>query len=227
MKVITVIPARGGSKGIPKKNIYPLNRKPLLTHTIEHALNAQRVDEVIISTDDGEIAAIANKAGADVVMRPDEISGDYSQSEEAIKHVLSTLPYKPEVVVMLQCTSPLRTSEQIDNAVCMVTLEGYDSVLSAVPLHQFVWRGNENSVYPINYNPIGLRPMRQAVKEWVENGSIYVFRTEILERYGTRLGGRIGILEMPYWSRFEIDTVEDLKLIEWIKKNEFETVRTN
>jgi N-acylneuraminate cytidylyltransferase len=103
----------------------------------------------------------------------------------------------------------------------MVRDDGYDSVLSVVPQHQFLWQRGDNGVaYPINYNPIGYRPMRQSVNHWVENGSIYAFRPWVLEQYNSRLGGKIGLVEMPSWSRFEIDQPDDLDLAEWVLARE-------
>jgi N-acylneuraminate cytidylyltransferase len=158
--------------------------------------------------------------GVRPIERPPEISGDTASSESAIQHVLSTLDYRPDIIVFLQATSPIRRVGDIDRAVEMVESGNYDSVLSAVKLMQFVWRDDGWTPYCLNYAPMASRPMRQSVQEWVENGSIYVFKTDVLERYGTRLGGRIGILTQSYWSRFEIDTQEDLEVVEWIMKRE-------
>src|SRR3954467_12096692 len=110
--VLAIIPARGGSKGIPRKNVRPFLGKPLLAHTIEHARLAPSVTRVVVSTDDAEIAAIAGRHGAEVVTRPADISGDVAGSEAALRHVLDHLEaaerYEPDLVVFLQATSPLR-----------------------------------------------------------------------------------------------------------------------
>lgn len=223
MSILCIIPARGGSRSLPKKNIAMLAGRPLLVYSINQARECLDIDYTIVSTDDDEIAKIARDAGAGVVMRPPEISQDFSPSEDALKHVLENIAYKPEIVVFLQATSPIRKVEHIRRAVAMVEGGVYDSVLSAVRLHQFVWRVSKETglAWSSNYDPVsGMRPMRQLVDDFVENGSIYCFRTDILELTGKRLGGRIGIVEMPYWSRFEIDSPDDLDLVEWIVARE-------
>ena len=193
---------------------------PLLAYSIQHGRAAGL--PVYVSTDDDEIAEVADKYGAVPVMRPAEISGDYAQSEDALLHALAEIGGEepPEIVVFLQATSPIRKPEHIRWAIDMIEQEGYDSVLSGVRLHQFVWHQTPEAAWSVNYDPVnGMRPMRQLVKDFIENGSIYAFKTEVLERTGKRLGGRIGVLEMPYWCRFEIDTDADLKLVEWILRN--------
>jgi N-acylneuraminate cytidylyltransferase len=187
-----------------------------LAHSIEHAHQVPGIDEIVVSTDSQEIAKVATRWGAGVIMRPPEISGDNSPSEDALRHVLENLGYRPDIVVFLQATNPLRRPSDIVRAIAMVEYEGYDSVLSAVRLHQFVWKMDKERCWSINYEPTGKRPMRQEVAEFVENGSIYVFCTGVLEMYGTRLGGKIGILEMPRWSRIEIDEQEDLEMVAWL-----------
>lgn len=223
-KVWAIIPARGGSKGIPGKNIAGVSGRPLIAHTIDQAFASGAVDDVFVSTDDPEIARVAFIEGANVVMRPDDISSDYSPSEEALLHVLDTVRDKPlpDVVVMLQCTSPIREPQDIDRAVAM--LDDYDSVLSATRVHKFLWREGRDTAYALNYDPVyGMRPMRQELdKEFYENGSIYATWTVNLRMTGKRLSGRIGIYEMPYWSQFEIDEPRDLELVEWIMENQSE-----
>ena len=121
MKIITIIPARGGSKSIPKKNLVSFLGEPLIAKSIQQSLNAKSINRTIVSTDDFEISQIAEKYGAEIIKRPDSISGDVATSESALKHVLDTLEkteiYVPDLVVLLQATSPLRKDNDIDNAV--------------------------------------------------------------------------------------------------------------
>jgi N-acylneuraminate cytidylyltransferase len=121
MKYLAIIPARGGSKGIPRKNIRPLAGKPLLAYNIEAARNSRYIQRVVVSTDDPEIARVAQQYGAEVVWRPAEISGDTASSESALLHTLATLreqeSYAPDVLVFLQCTSPLTLAEDIDGVI--------------------------------------------------------------------------------------------------------------
>lgn len=219
MRVIAIIPARGGSKGIPGKNTRQLAGKPLLVHAIAQARAVSDIDEVYVSSEDSAILLLAEQYGALGVKRPAELAGDFSPSEDALKHVLSALVIKPDIVVMLQATSPIRRPAHIKRAIELVR-DGCDSVLSVVPQHQFIWQDNGQGAYPINYNPIGYRPMRQSVRHYIENGAIYAFKPWVLAQYNSRLGGRIGLVEMPPWCRFEIDTVDDLDLVEWIMGRE-------
>ncbi len=218
--ILAVIPARGGSKGIPRKNLQHLRGTPLVVHTIVHALDAERVDRVIVSTDDAEIAAVSAAAGAETVRRPSGLAGDTAPSEEALLHVLETLRERgeeePDLVVFLQATSPIRRAADIDGAVKCLQEGKFDSVFSASPLHAFVWELRNGSVAPLTYDPAS-RPMRQETGERVmENGSIYVVKPATLKTTGLRLGGRIGVYRMGFLEALQIDEPRDLELAEWI-----------
>src|SRR5690242_1090781 len=110
MPTYAVIPARGGSKGIPRKNVQPVGGVPLIARTVGAAIGASSIDRVFVTTDDSEIASVARAAGAEVVMRPDDLAGDTASSESAVLHALAAIgdtgAEPPDVVVMLQCTSP-------------------------------------------------------------------------------------------------------------------------
>jgi len=218
MNIMAIIPARGGSKSIPRKNLAILDGVTLLQRTVSDARLSHSIWSVIVSTDDDEIAEKAGLYGAGVVRRPPELSTDFSPSEEALVQVLNNIEEHPDIVVMLQCTSPFRAPDDIDNAIRMVVRGGYDSVLSCVPQNQFVWNDHGRGAWSVNYDPVaGQRPMRQSVKSYVENGSIYVFRRWVLEHYGSRLGGKIGVYEMQSkWSAIEIDEPDDLELAQWV-----------
>lgn len=219
MKVLTIIPARGRSKGIPRKNIQPLAGKPLLAHSIEQARSARLVNRVVVSTDDAEIATISRQYGAEVIQRPSAISGDAASSESALQHAIEYLQqtesYTPDLIVFLQATSPIRLPADIDGAVEKLVEAGADSVFSACPEH-FTgrWRIEDSGARPVNFDP-ERRPRRQEYPvEYSENGSIYVFRPRVLLEGGSRMGGRIGIYPMPAWRSFQIDTPEDFTLME-------------
>ena len=117
MRSVAIIPARGGSRGIPRKNLRVIAGKPLLAYTIEHALATPSIDRVVVSTDDVEIGTVAARHGAEVIWRPAEISGDRASSEAALLHALDELAarddYRPDLVVMLQATSPLRRPDDV------------------------------------------------------------------------------------------------------------------
>ncbi|GIZ12200.1 acylneuraminate cytidylyltransferase [Pseudomonas sp. NCCP-436] len=218
-RVVAVIPARGGSKGIPRKNLLPLAGHPLLAWSIFAAIEARHVDRVIVSTDDAEIAAVARDYGAEVVLRPAEISGDKAPSEAALMHVLDHLAQQdchPELLVFLQATSPLRRGMDVDGTIESLRAEQADSCFSACAEH-FTgrWRRtSEGSVEPVNFRPRS-RPMRQDYPlEYLENGSIYVMRPELLRRTGSRMGGRITVYPMNPVQSLQLDEPEDVALIE-------------
>jgi N-acylneuraminate cytidylyltransferase len=219
MHVAGIIPARGGSKAIEKKNIVDFDGRPLIEYTIHQARTSDRLDGVHVSTDDEEIAAVSRSAGADVIERPDDIAGDRSPTEDALRHAVETLRDRgtdPDVIVLLQCTSPLRREGDIDGTVDLVVDGDYDSALTCCADHKFYWEVGEDGAEPINYDPQE-RQMRQELSErYQENGSVYVTDVDVLERTHCRLGGRIGIHEMPELLSFEIDTWEDHRLLEAI-----------
>lgn len=218
MKILAIIPARGGSKGIPRKNIRLLAGKPLVAHTIEQALRARQVNRTIVSTDDTEIAKVAQQYGAEVVMRPPELATDTASSESVLLHVLSFLEekegYVPSLVVFLQPTSPLRQPDDIDNAINKLIKDNADSLFSCCGLHNFYWRLEGGRPVSVNYD-YQHRPRRQEfTPEYIENGSIYVTKTEIIKQYGNRLGGSVTLYEMNPLDSFQIDTPEDFLLLE-------------
>jgi CMP-N,N'-diacetyllegionaminic acid synthase len=220
-EILAIIPARGGSKGIPRKNLRPVLGRPLLAHTIDHALSARSVTRVVVSTDDGEIAAVARASGAGVVMRPPALATDTATSESALLHVLDHLyaaeGYAPDLIVFLQATAPIRRPFDVDRAVAALQAADADSLLSVVPSHSFLWRrADDGTAESVNYD-YRHRPRRQDLApQFAENGSIYVFKPWVLREHDNRLGGKIALYEMDAWSGIDIDTPHDLALCEWI-----------
>jgi YrbI family 3-deoxy-D-manno-octulosonate 8-phosphate phosphatase len=232
-EVLAIIPARGGSKGIPGKNFYPISGKPLISYAIEAALESRCVNRVIVSTDDKKITEVSSAYGAETVQRPVEISGDDHQSEEALLHVIDHLAvsekYIPEWLIFIQCTSPLILSEDIDEAYKIASTGKYDSVFSAYEEHFMGrWQYSKNSIVsPVNYKP-DKRPMRQELpREFVENGAIYLMRIEHLKRTRTRFGEKCGISIMPLERSFQVDTLEDISLIEKIINGRYHNTDKN
>lgn len=220
MSVLAIIPARGGSKGIPGKNVRIVAGKPLLAHSILQARQAPSIDRVVVSTDDAEIGRVAEEYGADVVWRPAEISNDTATSESALRHVLDEESRQgrpdPDLVVFLQGTSPVRAEDDIDRAIETLRREGADSLVSVVPFHVFIWRRNADTAWPIDYDPRS-RPRRQdRDPEYMENGSIYVFKPWVLRTFDSRLGGKIALHVMDDWSFVDINDERDLELCEWV-----------
>ncbi|MBI4915362.1 MAG: acylneuraminate cytidylyltransferase family protein [Acidobacteria bacterium] len=219
-KVLAIVPARGGSKGIPGKNLLALAGKPLIAYTIDQALATPTVTRLVVSTDSGTIADVALAHGAEVVRRPAPLAGDEAPSESALLHVLDELRagegYEPDLVVFLQATSPLRTAADIQQAIATLKREKADSLFSAGPSHGFLWRNGPAGPVPLNYDPQA-RPRRQeAPEDLVENGSIYVFRPSVLRDLGCRLGGSIAVYRMSALDSWQIDEPADIPIVEFL-----------
>jgi N-acylneuraminate cytidylyltransferase len=217
-QVLCIIPARGGSKGIPGKNIRLVGGKPLLAHSIEQALGTRGMGRVFVSTDDEAIAGVAQEYGAEVIVRPSEISGDTATSESALLHALDQLQvregFTPDLVVFLQATSPVREPDDIQRAIETLEREQADSLFSACPAHGFVWRVQAGGVESFTYD-YRRRPRRQeAPEDLVENGSIYVFKPWVLREFKNRLGGKIAVYRMSVLNSFQVDDPGDLQLME-------------
>ncbi len=219
MENLAIIPARGGSKSVPRKNLLPLAGKPLIASTIEAALQAATVSRVVVSTDDAEIAIVSEKHGAEVVWRPDEISGDRASSESALLHVLEHLKqresYWPDLVVFLQCTSPLTTGEDIDGCVRKLLEEDADSCLSVAAFHSFLWRNTpDNSAEGINHDK-SFRPRRQEMEpQFRETGAVYVMRTEGFLAAKHRFFGKTVLYVVDGERCLEIDEPVDVEIAE-------------
>ena len=219
MTCVAIIPARGGSKGIPHKNICLVAGKPLLAYTIEHAKATPAIDRVVVSTDAPDIGAVATRYGAEVVWRPAAISGDSSSSESALLHALDELArwdgYRPDLVVMLQATSPIRQADDIQRAIDTLRAEGADSLFSACTLHGFVWRRDVAAgLSSVSYDYTSRQMRQDCPEDLLENGSIYVTRHDVLRATGNRLGGRIAVYRMDPLDSLQVDDPADLQDVE-------------
>ena len=219
-KVVAIIPARGGSKGIPRKNILEFCGRPLIAWSILQAVNTPEIDAVYVTSDDDEILDIATSYGVQKIERPDEISGDTSTSESAIAHALQGIEPAPAIILMLQPTSPLRKPDDLSSAVRQFKTEMWDSGFSGAVLEDFlIWKRKPGEVMEsINYDYKNRGRRQDREHEYVENGSIYLFKPEILAKNNNRMGGKIGIYLMDFWQSFEIDEPGDWELIEILFK---------
>ncbi|WP_456620938.1 acylneuraminate cytidylyltransferase family protein [Bradyrhizobium sp. P5_C12] len=215
-KTLAVIAARGGSKGIPHKNLLDLCGKPLIAWTVEQARAARGVDVVAVSSDSDDILAAAEAAGAVGVRRPDDISGDLASSESAWLHALDSVDARMgrfDRVVALQATSPIRESVDIERALETFDREHLDSLLSVCEVEDyFNWRIGASGPEPINYDFRNRRMRQQIEKRYLENGSFYVLIPSLLREQSNRLGGKIGFHVMERHKMFQIDRPEDVKL---------------
>ena len=223
MKVLSIIPARGGSKGIPLKNLVILNRKPLLYYTVTASLKSKIINKTVVSTDNKNISKVALKLGAEVVSRPKKLATDTTPLEPVVKHVLNYLNthqgYNPEIIVILQNTSPLRTAKHIDEALTLMKRQNYDSILSGFSIHTFLWKKSKKIIVPLDYNP-KKRPNRQNRHEQLfENGAIFATKTRCFTKNNCRISGKIGFYKMPIESSYNVDSYDDLRSVRKFLKN--------
>lgn len=224
-KILAVIPARGGSKGIPNKNRKPISGKPLIGWTIEHATRCSKIDRTIVSTDCPHIAEIANQYGAETpFIRPAELAEDTTATEPVILHLLDWLQehegYIPDLIILLQCTSPVRHPDSLEHAIEQFLGDRYDSMVSTAPFWHFLWQDPKNPTAQYNFEN---RPRRQDIPseeiKYRENGSIYITKTDIYRNHNNRLGGHIGMYVMTEEESYEIDTPVDWCINEAILQN--------
>ena len=224
MRILGVIPARGGSKGVPRKNIKELNGKPLIGYTIEAAL-ASKLDRVIISTDDVEIKEVVNKLGADTPFsRPEELGSDTAKSIDVAIHAIKTMEEIDGVTydafMLLQPTTPFRTSKDIDESINKLIETGSDSVISVVgveayhPARMKFLQGGKLIDPPYcesyeNQNRQELDPM------YIRNGAIYLTKRETLLNNSYKGNDCCGLV-MPYERSINIDTLTDFEYAEWV-----------
>lgn len=214
-RVVVVIPARGGSRGVILKNLRTVGGLPLVTRAVSAARQAALVDEVVVSTDHDAIAEAARAAGALIVRRPEVIAGDTASSESAVLHALTDLRSRgidPEVAVLVQCTSPFIDAESLDGAVERILAGAADSVFSAVENHSFLWRPEVNGVIGVNHDARHRQRRQERPVEWRETGAFYAMRVTGLREYGHRFFGRVDVQPVPPIHAIEIDTPEDLEL---------------
>lgn len=221
MKSVAIILARGGSKGIPNKNIVEFCGKPLLAWTVEHCLDGG-VDLVYVSSDADGILDVGEKYGARSIRRPSDISGDEATSESGWLHALKVIENtngEMDWILAPQVTSPLRTSDDICRGLDLAASGKYDSLFScSIAEDLFFWEERAGSLESINYDWHNRKRRQDIPKQYIENGSFYLFRPEVLRQNNNRFGEKIGVIEMEFWKMFEIDSREDLRMCSALMK---------
>jgi CMP-N-acetylneuraminic acid synthetase len=221
MRIVAIIPARRGSKGIPRKNIKELCGKPLIAHIIETALEVREIGRVIVSTEDEKIAGIAKRYGAEVpFVRPKELARDETPTLPVLQHAVKYLEekenYKHDIVVLLYATSPLLRAERISEAINMLKEGGFDSVLSVVEDRGHYWiekDGKYERLYPeVLKNRQYIKPL------FKENGAVYICKRDMLMEENTMVGGKIGFLKMEKEESIDIDEPFDFEFAEFLMK---------
>ena len=221
--VIAIILARGGSKGIPNKNIVNFCGKPLLVWSIEQAKKTGKISSVWVSSDSEKILEIAKQNGTNTILRPASLSTDTSTGESGYLHALNEIEKKEkiDIVISLQATSPLREPSDIERALNDFVSGQYDSMFSCVALKDFfIWTKTSDGNYvSFNYDYLNRKRRQDINEQFVENGSFYIFKPDVLRNMQNRLGGKIGISKMDFWKMFEIDSEDDLELCETLMKH--------
>lgn len=224
MKILGIIPARGGSKGVPRKNIKLLGGKPLIAYTIEEALKS-KLTRVIVSTEDKEIAEVAKAYGADVsFMRPMELATDNASSIHVVQHALKEIETIGntiyDAIMLLQPTTPFRIANDINEAINKFKSERCDSVISVVNVggtHPARMKYIENGVLidpPFSENYEG-QNRQELIPMYIRNGAIYLTRKETILKNSFK-GDKSLALTMPELRSVNIDTLEDFEYAQWI-----------
>ncbi len=227
MKVLGIIPARGGSKGVPKKNIKNLNGKPLLAYTIEAGRKAKELEDLIVSTESSEISRIAKRLGAKVPFtRPKELANDTATTLSVLQHALKEYERltgkKFTHVMLLQPTAPLRTERDIDDAVRLMakhrSLDALISCYKGEGVHPRIMYASKNGKNAL-YIPASKEMTRRQdfEKVFVRNGAIYLIPRELLLK-GQMIGRHPLVMEMPRWRSINIDNPDDFELARIILK---------
>mmetsp|Transcript_3980 Transcript_3980/g.8997 ORF Transcript_3980/g.8997 Transcript_3980/m.8997 type:complete len:274 (-) Transcript_3980:420-1241(-) len=213
-RVVAVIPARGGSVSIPRKNIKPLAGRPLIDWVIKPALDSAVFAEVWVSTDDDEIATIAQQCGAHVHRRAAETATATASTESALMDFVAAHP-DYDILCLIQATSPLIIPQDFIDGLEKLHSANADSLVTAVRAHRFMWAvdSSTGTANAKNYDPLR-RPRRQDWDgELIENGAFYMTKKEVLERERCRLGGRIALHEMAEHTLTELDSAVDWQIV--------------
>ncbi len=222
MGTLGIIPARGGSKGLPLKNIKKLNNTPMIAYTIKAALDSEIIDRIVVSTDDPDIAEISQKYGAEVpFLRPDYLATDTATTIDVVSHCINyyenELGFQVDNIILLQPTSPLRTSKDIQEAF-RIFIENEANSLQSVcraTSHPYLLRRVEDSILSpyLHFDNKNLR--RQDLKEIYQlNGAIYIAKKEVLTKYISLVGEKNCAYIMSKESSIDIDDIYDFKMVE-------------
>jgi CMP-N,N'-diacetyllegionaminic acid synthase len=223
MNTVAIILARGGSKGIPKKNIIDFCGQPLIAWTIQNCIEGG-ADSVWVSSDADDILSVGVKYGARPILRPDDISGDFATSESAwlhaINHIEESQKSLIDWVLAPQVTSPLRQAGDIKNGLTKAYSGEFDSLFScSIAEDLFFWQKNTNgNLDSVNYDWRNRKRRQDTPKQYIENGSFYIFQPSVLKNNNNRFGKKIGFVEIEFWKMFEVDSLEDLRMCSALMK---------
>ncbi|WP_337941968.1 acylneuraminate cytidylyltransferase family protein [Parabacteroides sp.] len=216
MKYVTVIPARGGSKRLPGKNIFPLGGKPLLAHSILYSRQVLPDTEVYVSTDNEEIARVAREYGADVIERPVELSGDLCSTDLAMQHAANKLLREGKMfdyIILLQATNPLRPAGMMEDAIQVIETGRYDSLFTVSPLVRKLGRLIDEKFVPWNF-VFGQRSQDMEML-YFENGLLYITSKELILKGNIRGKSLFSLVVDHPFGSLDIDTQEDFDMVEY------------
>jgi len=217
MKYITVIPARGGSKRFPGKNIYPLNGKALICHSVDFSLNNSKVQGTYVSTDSEEIKNISRMAGAEIIDRPDELAGDYASSASVMKHAVEYLMARGvefDYVILLQATNPLRPQGLLDEAIDIIEKTRATSLFTVSRSEKKLGKIIEGKYVPWNYT-FGMRS-QDMDPLYYENGLLYITSKELLLQEIIEGQDAYPLVVNHPFGEVDIDTREDFEYAKFI-----------
>lgn len=214
MKTIAIIPARGGSKRLPGKNVLPLAGKPLVAHSIEFAIKHSFISEVYVSTDDDEIKKVALQYGAKVIDRPAAISGDFEPTITALQHVLEVVDVKVENVVLLQATNPLRPEFLLSEAFELFEKNKLESLFTVSRDEHKLGKIVDGKFVPFNYNP-GQRS-QDLEPLYFENGLLYIAKASLIQEGILMSENSFPMVVNHPFVKVDIDTQEDFDYAEYL-----------
>lgn len=222
MRTVAIIPARGGSRGVPGKNLRPIGGVPLVARAVRACRAAKRIDHIFVSTDDAAIAAAARDAGAEVIDRPTELATDTATSESALLHGLDVMAGRgidTDILVFVQCTSPFIRPQDLDAAVSLVASGSADSAFSGIETYEFLWRDADPGSIPGTgamrgqNHDAGVRPRRQDRRpDYRETGAFYAMSAGGFREARHRFFGTTRVVPVSELASLEIDTAEELAL---------------
>ena len=223
MKVSSIILARGGSKGIPNKNIRDFCGKPLISWTIEQCIDSGiSKDDIFVSSDSHEILDIGHQYGVGSILRTPDVSDDNASSELSWIYsidYLKKMGLTYDWIFAPQVTSPMRESTDIKNGLLMAKSGVYDSLFAATKTDQCsLWKSGKDGLESIGYDYKNRKRRQDNDIQYIENGSFYMFKPDSIKQFNNRMYGNIGIVEMDQWKSFEIDSIDDFKLCSLVMK---------
>tara|TARA_Y100000996_G_C22375231_1_gene582764 strand:+ start:64 stop:729 length:666 start_codon:yes stop_codon:yes gene_type:complete len=219
-KILAVIPAKGKSTRLKNKNLRKFLKSSLVEISIITALKSKYVTDVCVSSDSPKILSLSKKYPIISIKRPKSLCNNKIMPDDAVLHALEKINKNFDYVLMLQPTTPLRTTQHIDEAIKIIIKEKSDSLLSVFKKMWFIWKKRNKYFSPTNFNYLK-RPRSQDFIQYQENGAIYITKPKIFKKNKNRLGGKISVYKMDFWNSFDIDTIEDFKKTEKICKFNF------